>query len=126
MNTKVTFLDDNEDLRIMIARMLKAKLDIECVAVSSLQELIESSEEVLNSDLVILDMNLGTDGSGLDAYRWLQENGYKGKIFFLTGYDEKNPLVEKAFLKGAEVYQKPMAVNRLLSIVNSALYPRGM
>lgn len=126
MNNKVTFLDDNEDLQVIMGRILKLKLDVDLIAISSVQELIERSDEVLSSDLTILDMNLGTDGSGLDAYEWLNEHHYEGKSFFLTGYDESNPLVEKATHNGAKVYQKPLHAAQLLSLISKAIQPKEL
>lgn len=105
----------------MISRILKSKLGIDTIAVESVQDLIEHSDEVLASDLVILDINLGTDGSGLDAYKWLSEHDYTGKSFFLTGYDESNPLVKKATDDGSKVYQKPLPASQLLSLISKAI-----
>lgn len=121
MGTKVTLLDDSEDLRVMVGRILKTKLGVECMGVSSVHDLIEHFEEVLSSDLVILDLNLGAGDSGLDAYKWLHEHGFKGKIFFLTGYDPSNTLVNTAQEEGVQVYQKPLETQKLISIVSSAL-----
>lgn len=121
VSAKVTFLEDNEDLRILVSRILKAKFDLDCTCVSSIHDLIEEFEDVLASDLVILDINLGTKESGMDAYRWLRDQGFKGKVFFLTGYDQSNPIVSLAQEEGVEVYQKPLGTHKLLSLVSNAL-----
>ena len=34
--------------------------------------------------------------SGLDAYRWLRQFGFRGEVVFLTGHAAHHPLVEQA------------------------------
>jgi DNA-binding NtrC family response regulator len=121
MRASVTLLDDNEDLRIMVERILKTKLGIDIISVSSLEDLIQHSDEVLACELIILDMNLGTATSGLDAYRWLSDQGFNEKVFFLTGYDNSNEMVAEAYGEGIEIYQKPLETNKFLSLVSDAL-----
>jgi DNA-binding NtrC family response regulator len=121
VSAKITFLEDNEDLRVLISRLLKSKLDLDTVCVSSIHDLIEHFEEVLASDLVILDINLGTEENGMDAYKWLRDQGFKGKVFFLTGYGETNPIVSMAQKQGVDVYQKPIETRQLVNLVSNAL-----
>jgi FixJ family two-component response regulator len=69
--------------------------------------------------LAILDINLGEgQPSGLDAYHWLRESGFEGKIVFLTGHARSHPLVSQARQAGKVVIlEKPTTMERLLSML---------
>jgi FixJ family two-component response regulator len=69
-------------------------------------------------ETVILDINLGPgEPSGLDVYRWLREQGFAGRIVFLTGHAADHPLVSQAYRLGAHVLQKPARIQRLLAAI---------
>lgn len=118
---KIIFLDDNEDLRIITSRLIKNQLGIDCITCASYEEFINQSEQILDSNLVILDINLGTEATGVDAYHWLFDNDYKGKVFFLTGYDQTNNLVEDVRSEGAAIFQKPLETKKFIQLVNQAI-----
>jgi FixJ family two-component response regulator len=76
-------------------------------------------EEALKCEVAILDINLGPNQpSGIEAYAWLRQKGYTGRIVFLTGHASNHPLVIEASRIGdAEVFSKPVEPARLRSIV---------
>ena len=114
----VVFLEDSRDLQRLMSLLLKAKLGIECICLSHVSELIERAAEVLRQDIAILDINLGPDEpSGIDAYNWLKENGFRGKILFLTGHAKSSPLVTKARGSGIAVLEKPLKSETLVSTI---------
>lgn len=112
MAKHVLFLDDDGDLRDVVVELTRA-MDVDCEAVSSVAELqaaVTRSREAF--DLAILDINLGPgQPSGVDAYRWLLQQGFAGRIAFLTGHAKSHPLVAEALRVGdAAVHEKPMTV----------------
>ena len=122
MNRRVIFLDDDEELRPIVVDLM-AHFDTTCDAVASMSELQELAGRVgLGHDLAILDINLGAGRpSGIDAYRWLREQGYTGKVEFLTGHARSHPLVDEACRLGdALVHDKPVSIAELKRMLGRA------
>jgi DNA-binding NtrC family response regulator len=116
----VLILDDDEDLRDVLGTTVEEVFGWSWIGVSSVPAMIDLGQRALGSDLAILDINLGLDQpSGLDAFAWLGEHHFKGRIIFLTGHAASHPLVDKAQHEQlASIYQKPLTVGeigRLLS-----------
>jgi FixJ family two-component response regulator len=119
MAAHVVLLDDDKDLIDSLADVLGLASQAVCLGVRSLEELVANREQALGASLVIIDINLGGGRpSGLDAYHWLKEQGYTGRVAFLTGHARSHPLVDEARrLGGVPVLQKPIAINDLLRLV---------
>jgi CheY-like chemotaxis protein len=115
----VLYLEDNDDLREVVVELVTVVLERRCVGVGSYEELVGLGEEALGCSVAILDINLGPDRrSGIDAYSWLRDNGYTGRIVFLTGHASTYPLVvEGQRISDAEIFSKPIDADRLRSIV---------
>lgn len=106
---QIAFLDDNSDLRELFSEYFELALDAKVITLSSYDELVKNMPKILQSDLVILDIELGfNQPSGYDAYKTLIQNGYKGMIFFLTGHGADHPLVQKAKASNCIVWEKPI------------------
>ena len=118
--TYVLFLEDDEDLRELFVLMVEASLQRRCVGVGSYEELVAMGEHALKCGTAILDINLGSGRrSGLDAYAWLRQSGYTGRVIFLTGHASSHPLVVEAQRIGdAEIFAKPIETDRLLSLID--------
>jgi FixJ family two-component response regulator len=84
-------------------------------------DLISNGERALDTELAILDINLGANApSGLDCERWLRQSGYTGHVIFLTGHALTHPLVVQAVNAGSvEILEKPQGINRLIEIVSA-------
>jgi FixJ family two-component response regulator len=115
----VLYVEDNDDLRELVVELVTVVLKRRCVGVGSYEELVALGEEALGCCLAILDINLGPNRpSGIDAYTWLRDKGYTGRIVFLTGHASTHPLVVEAKRIGdAEIFSKPIEPDRLRSIV---------
>ena len=115
----VLYVEDNDDLRELVVELVTVVLKRRCVGVGSYEELAALGEEALGCSVAILDINLGPDRrSGIDAYAWLRDKGYTGRIVFLTGHASTHPLVVEAQRIGdAEIFSKPIEPDRLRSIV---------
>lgn len=61
------------------------------------------------------------EASGVDAFYWLKDQGYQGKICFLTGHGKTHPLVTQASEMGAEIWTKPMYANKLCAAIKSVI-----
>jgi FixJ family two-component response regulator len=116
----VLYVEDNDDLRELVVELVTVVLKRRCLGVGSYEELVALGEEALvGCRVAILDINLGPNQrSGIDAYAWLRDKGYTGRNVFLTGHASTHPLVvEAARIGDAEIFSKPIDLDRLWSIV---------
>ena len=115
----VLFLEDDDDLRELFVKFVAVFLERACVAVASYDELVALGEDALKCRGAILDINLGPDRpSGIDAYAWLRQQGYTGRIAFLTGHANNHPLVVEASRLGdAEIFTKPIDADQVRTLV---------
>ena len=115
----VLYVEDNDDLRELVVELVTVVLKRRCVGVGSYEELVAVGEEALGCSIAILDINLGSNRrSGIDAYAWLRDNGYTGRVVFLTGHASTHPLVIEAQRIGdAQILSKPIDPDRLRSII---------
>ena len=115
----VLFVEDDDDLRETCVELVTLVLGRRCVGIGSYNEVVALGNEVLACSAAILDINLGPgQPSGIDAYEWLRNNGYTGRIVFLTGHASTHPLVIEATRIGdAEIFSKPIDPDRIQSIV---------
>ena len=119
---RIVFLDDNEDLRELLPALLETALGVECLPFASVIDFENHSDQVLNAKVAILDINLGPDvPDGVDAFNWLMERGFRGKILFFTGHARANPQVALAEKDGARILEKPIHPDKLVAAVRFAL-----
>ena len=124
MVASIAFLEDNDELREVLAEVTKSELGEESICFRKVEELIAKESEVMQTKMAIIDLNLGQDeASGVDAFYWLKNHGYQGKICFLTGHGKTHPLVIQASEIGAEIWTKPMYANKLCEAIRSVLHP---
>jgi len=121
----VLLLDDDHDLLATLGELITLLTGRQCVTARSFDELVARRDEALACRDAILDINLGRGKpSGLDAYAWLKEQRYTGRIFFLTGHARSHPLVARArSLEGAEVLQKPIETDELARMLDGTGAP---
>ncbi len=118
---RIVYLDDNEDLRELIRGLLEPALKVECACFGSLMEFQNHSKEVLRAKVAILDINLGPNApTGIDAFNWLMDHGFQGKVLFLTGH-ARIYLEELAERNRTEILEKPCDPATLVSVVQRAL-----
>lgn len=119
---RIVFLDDNEDLRELLPALLETTLGVKCLAFANVIDFENHSDQVLNAKVAILDINLGPDvPDGVDAFNWLMERGFRGKILFFTGHARANPQVALAEKDGARILEKPIHPDKLVAAVRFAL-----
>jgi DNA-binding response OmpR family regulator len=115
---KILLIDDDEDLLNSLGEFLEVAAGVTCLKARGLEEL-EGLRDAIGAEVAIVDVNLGQGvPSGIDVYRWLRKSDFPGKIVFLTGHAKEHPLVkEAAALGAAQVFAKPMDIDKLLSLL---------
>jgi FixJ family two-component response regulator len=122
MPASVVLLDDNQDLRELMRDILESALNVECTCFPSVREFQKHPGEALNAKVAILDINLGQDvPNGIDAFNWLMEQGFRGKVLFFTGHARTYLQYALSERNGAEILEKPVEVDKLISTVSRAL-----
>jgi FixJ family two-component response regulator len=117
---RIVFLDDSEDLRELMLVLLASALGEQCACFGSLMEFENHKEEVIHARVAILDINLGPNApDGVDAFHWLIDHGFQGKVLFFTGHARTNPQVARAERNGVTILEKPP--DKLISILKRAL-----
>jgi DNA-binding NtrC family response regulator len=115
----VLFVDDDEDLREVMQDIL-GRLGVDrVVTAASLQEVQARRDEALECGLALLDINLGTDEpTGVNVHEWLANEGFAGRIVFLTGHASNDPRVrEAASVAGSRIASKPLSVGELRDLI---------
>jgi FixJ family two-component response regulator len=111
----VFLLDDDPDLLASLAEMIQTLFDRPCVVADSFASMVAQEATVLGCAVAILDINLGANRpSGVDAYRWLKQAGFAGRVAFLTGHVHQQPPVDSA----VEVIHKPASLSTLRALVD--------
>jgi DNA-binding response OmpR family regulator len=120
MSGGIFVVEDDDDLRNVLVDLIRRGTGREVLGLSTLAQLREQRDAVLACKLGILDINLGSDEpSGLDAFAWLRAEKFAGRIVFLTGHAESNPLVRRAGeMGGATVLSKPLQIDKLLGLLS--------
>lgn len=125
MAPPVVFLEDSDDMRILLTRLLQIKFGLECRCFSSYDDFTAEPDGLMEAKLFLLDINLGdSEKSGIDAYRWLVSRGAPGKVCFLTGHAKQHPLVKEAKDVGTLVLEKPITPSLLDEVVQETFPER--
>jgi FixJ family two-component response regulator len=117
---EILLLDDDEDVREAIADLVRTTSGRSCVSLGNYAALKPNRGRVLACTLAILDVNLGEgEPSGVDAYEWLCNERFAGRIVFLTGYGTNHPLVQRACtMGGPQVLTKPLDLDELRVLIS--------
>ncbi len=114
-------VDDDEDLREVLAELLLVEGVKECISVGSLSEVQARGRQALRAGLAILDVNLG-DGqpTGVEVCRWLRAHGFVAPIVFLTGHAANDPRVlEASRVPRTRILAKPVSSRELGDLVGA-------
>src|SRR5262249_2386593 len=115
----ITILEDDADLRSMMAEMFDVALGLKSVTARSVAQMVEKAPQGLGTRFALLDINLGPEvPTGFAAYDWLRAQHYRGRVVFLTGHADGGALERSRVLGNIEVLQKPMPAEQLIALVS--------
>lgn len=120
----VCVVDDNRDLRNALEEIIDMSEGFKCVGtIGTAQEAILQIPK-LNPDVVLMDINLGTEETGIDCVRILKQKVPAVNFMMCTVYEE-NDKIFQALTAGASGYiLKKTAPPRMLEAIRE-LYQGG-
>ncbi len=120
----VCIVDDNRDLRSALEEIISMSEGYSCIGTIGTAEEAIRELPFLKPDVVLMDINLGTDQSGIDCVRILKQQIPATNFMMCTVYEEDEKIFE-ALSAGASGYiLKKTAPARMLEAIRE-LYQGG-
>ena len=116
--TRILIVEDDSDIRGMLARGLEAE-GFEVGTAGNVDDAL-SAARAESPNAVVLDITL-PDGSGHDVCRSLRAGGYPGPILFLSARDEVRDRVEGLALGADDYIVKPFSPREVVARVRAVL-----
>lgn len=114
---KVCIVDDNNELRNALEEIISMAEGYRCVGTMSTATEAITSLPLIQPDVVLMDINLGTEASGIDCVRELKPRIPETNFMMCTVYEEDEKIFE-ALRAGASGYiLKKTAPARLLEAI---------
>lgn len=118
---KILLIDDEESIREVVSRHLKKKGHDVIIADSA--EMAEMIIKTNPADLIITDISMG-GMSGIDFLKKLRTvHGKDTPVIIITGYPEKETILEAREHGVTQYILKPLKFNRLTEAVNNLIGP---
>ncbi|GBU15988.1 MULTISPECIES: response regulator transcription factor [Methylobacterium] len=120
--TRVLIVEDDADIRSMLARGLEAE-GFSVGMAGRVEDALSAARDDAPG-AVVLDITL-PDGSGHDVCRSLREGGYPGPILFLSARDEIRDRAEGLALGADDYIVKPFVFDELVARLRTHLLRRS-
>lgn len=111
-------VDDDEDILIVVRAYLDS-LGYEVVTTLSAEEALRAVPE-RTFDLVLCDVGMPRH-NGLDLCQLLRDNGYRGKIVLMTGWDTQRVNGDRRAQSCDAVLKKPFLGTELIQLIDTML-----
>ena len=120
----VFVLEDDTDARTLLKLLFESEGAV-CQTFGAVSELMDAYDQVEAFGLAVLDVSLGEGmPSGIDAYLWLREMGFGGRIVFLTGHARSHPFLAQEMLRSpVRVLEKPMGADEIARLLDERAGP---
>jgi DNA-binding NtrC family response regulator len=119
MKGRIFLLDDDELIITMLSRALRNE-GFETQVQTSGQDVIDKIE-TWHPDLVLLDIQLGEDRTGLDILNEIKKDELDTQVVMLTGDDTAETAI-RAMKRGAADYlTKPFNVDEVIMVIKGVL-----
>jgi len=121
---RVCIVDDNNELRSALQEIISMSEGYECMGTMSTAEEAIRKLPLINPDVVLMDINLGSAQSGIDCVRELKPKMPDTNFMMCTVYEEDEKIFE-ALSAGASGYiLKKTAPGKMLEAIRE-LYQGG-
>ena len=120
----VCIVDDNRDLRNALEEIISMSEGFKCIGTIGTPQEAIAQIPILNPDVVLMDINLGSEETGIDCVRILKPKVPATNFMMCTVYEE-NEKIFQALTAGASGYiLKKTAPARMLDAIRE-LYNGG-
>lgn len=99
----VCVVDDNRELRIALEEIITMSDGFKCIGIIGSAEDAVNQIPMLRPEVVLMDINLGTDETGIDVVRVLKPRMPDTNFMMCTVYEEDEKIFE-ALIAGASGY----------------------
>lgn len=113
---KIVVVDDQEDIRYSVAKILKEENHIVYELSGIEKNLIEEIAKI-DPFLILLDVKLGTI-SGIDILYSLKKNKIENPVVLMTAFTTPTNIIEATKMGVRNILQKPFCAQTLLEIVS--------
>ncbi len=122
MSVRILYIDDEEDLRMLI----QSQLLLEGYSVDVVGEGMSAIEQISHTpyDVVLLDLHL-RDMGGDDVVEELNRRGVRANIIILTGDTSEDSRERCVALGASQFLHKPFLFKELVSSIEHALHVDG-
>jgi FixJ family two-component response regulator len=118
----ISIVDDDESVREALQGLIRS-VGYAVKVFASSEEFL-SSEHLHQTDCLILDVRM-PGMRGPELQRWLQANGQKIPIVFITAHGEDREVRSRALRDGAVDYlHKPLSEETVLNAIEQALHTK--
>ncbi|MEX0836731.1 MAG: response regulator [Gemmatimonadota bacterium] len=120
----VFFVDDDDRLRNVTCRLLKARgfTVLEAESAEKAMDVLETYEGDI--DVVLMDINL-PDGWGASVAQRLRDVRPDMAVVFTTGYADVDPILASALNDAEFVVKKPFSTEQLVEVLEKAMAKVG-
>ncbi len=115
---KILIVED-ELLLSKVLKLMLEKKNFVVMQVMDAENAIKATAE-FKPELIIMDIFLKKNSSGIQAAEAVRKNGFKGPIIFTTGNSAQETKVELKDLENFHLFIKPVDVDELLNCVNAS------
>jgi len=116
---RIFLLDDDELIVTMLARALR-KEGFETHVQTSSDDIIKKMV-AWHPDVMLLDINLGEDRTGLDILTEIKANELDAQVVMLTGDDTAESAIKAMKIGAADYLTKPFNIDEVIMVVKGAL-----
>ena len=112
----IGIIDDQDEVRYSVSKTLKrAKYDT--VLFNGLEHSIASQIKEEHANLLIVDIMLSEDFSGIDLIKNLRKNDIKLPVILMTAYTTPTNMIEASKIGIKDILQKPFTAEELKNLV---------
>jgi len=113
---KLSIVEDQIEVLKSLEKFLKKKNIDEILTFSGNEDIDEIVKNVLNTDLLILDVNLGKI-SGIEILKLIREKDKSLPVVLITAYTTAENIIEATKYGVREILEKPFEIGELLNII---------
>lgn len=124
---RLLVVEDDPALSLVVCRMLR-ELGYEVAGVGNAAAALRFLETHADVELVVCDVVLPGDRSGLDVLRRARERGHRAQWLLMSGFALEDRLFEEADTAGCDILRKPFRsrelADRVAALLNHSRLPR--